>query len=120
MTSAAGPLYGDVGQWLAAYERITAEVTKPSGRPTATAASRLSVATKKPKLSYRDQQEWDGMEAAITAAEKVVADSQAEVDRAASLSHAVLADACRALEQAQRTVERLYARWQELEAKLEP
>ena len=31
--------------------------------------------------------------------------------------HAVLAEACKSLEEAQRTVERLYARWQELEGK---
>jgi ATP-binding cassette subfamily F protein uup len=31
--------------------------------------------------------------------------------------HVALAEACRALEEAQRNVERLYARWQELEEK---
>jgi ATP-binding cassette subfamily F protein uup len=50
----------------------------------------------------------------------VVADCQAEVNRAATSGHAALADACRALEVAQRTVEQLYARWQELEVKRGP
>ena len=57
------------------------------------------------------------MEAAITAAEETVAQRQAEVERAATAGHAALADACRALEEAQRTVEQLYGRWQELEAR---
>ena len=39
------------------------------------------------------------------------------MERAATAGHAALADACRALEEAQQAVERLYARWQELEAK---
>jgi ATP-binding cassette subfamily F protein uup len=69
------------------------------------------------KLSYREQQEWEGMEAAITAAEAALAERQAEVERAATAGHAVLAEACRALEAAQRSVERLYERWQELEAR---
>ena len=32
-------------------------------------------------------------------------------------SHAALSDACRVLEEAQQSVERLYGRWQELDAK---
>ena len=57
------------------------------------------------------------MEAAILAAEEAVAERQAEVERAATAGHVALADACRALEEAQHAVERLYARWQELEAR---
>jgi ATP-binding cassette subfamily F protein uup len=68
-------------------------------------------------LSYREQQELDGMEAAILAAEEAVAQREAEVERVAGACHVALADACRALEEAQRAVERLYARWQELEAR---
>ena len=57
------------------------------------------------------------MEAAILAAEEAVAGRQAEVERAATAGHVALADACRALEEAQHAVERLFARWQELEAR---
>ena len=57
------------------------------------------------------------MELAITAAEQELADRQAEVERTAAIGPAALADACRALVEAQGVVERLYARWQELEAK---
>jgi ATP-binding cassette subfamily F protein uup len=69
------------------------------------------------KLSYREQQEWQGIEAVITAAEQALADCQAEVQRTATLGSSALAEACRALEEAQRNVQRLYERWQELEVR---
>jgi ATP-binding cassette subfamily F protein uup len=112
-------LYATVGQWLAAYEQSTADLARsekaektervPPPRPVPSTA-------KPKKLSYREQQEWDQMEARVLAAEEEVAARTADVERAAMAGHAILADACRALEEAQREVERLYARWQELEA----
>jgi ABC transport system ATP-binding/permease protein len=107
--------YASVGQWLAAYERVTeppkpARVEPAAARPTPKAR----------KLSYKEQQEWDGMELAILAAEDELAARQAAVEQAAPAGHAALADACRAMEEAQRAVERLYARWVELEAKRGP
>jgi ATP-binding cassette subfamily F protein uup len=110
-------LYASVEQWLSAYERVTGAGTQPASKPTAPAAARPAPAGKPRKLSYREQQEWEGMEAAITAAEAVLAERQVEVERAATADHTVLAEACRALEAAQRSVEGLYGRWQELEAR---
>ena len=110
-------LYGNVGQWLSAYERAKAEETKTSVKPGSRAAPRPVPVVKPRKLSYREQKEWEGIEAAITAAEQGVADRQAEVERTATMGPAALVDACRALEEAQRAVEQLYGRWQELEAK---
>jgi ATP-binding cassette subfamily F protein uup len=104
--------YASVGQWLASYERA-AEPAKPARTDT----SALRPAAKPKKLSYREQQEFDSMEAAILAAEEELAERQAAVDVAATGGHAALADACRAMEEAQRTVERLYARWAELDGK---
>ena len=57
------------------------------------------------------------MEPAILAAEAELASRQAAVEKSATSGHEVLADACRAMEEAQRAVERLYARWAELEEK---
>src|SRR5262249_54332582 len=109
-------LYGSVGQWLAVYER-TAAAEKPEARTPkaeAKAVPRPAPAAPRPrKLSYREQQELDGMEAAILAAEGRVGDCQAAVERAASAGHMALAEACRALEAAQRGGERLDARWAE-------
>jgi ATP-binding cassette subfamily F protein uup len=57
------------------------------------------------------------MEAAILTAEAKVDQCTLAVEHAASAGHVALADACRALEEAQQHVERLYARWQELEGR---
>jgi ATP-binding cassette subfamily F protein uup len=107
--------YGSVGQWLAAYEPPVMEYGVRGKE--ARRAPRAAALPPKKKLSFREQQEWDGMEAAIMAAEVTMAARQAEVERAAAADHAALAAACRELEASQQAVERLYARWQELEAK---
>jgi ATP-binding cassette subfamily F protein uup len=115
-------VYGSVEQWLTAYEQSAAKATKdPSPSSAKPAAPRPAPAPAKArKLSYREQQEWEGMEAAILAAEEKLAARQVDVERAAGADHVALADACRALEEAQKDVERLYARWQELESRRAP
>jgi ATP-binding cassette subfamily F protein uup len=112
-------LYGSVAQWLTAYETTIAErKTRTETRETrVNSVSRAAQAQKPRKLSFREQHEWDHMEAAIVTAEGAVAELQAEVERSAAYGHVALANACQALEDAQRTVERLYARWQELDAR---
>jgi ABC transport system ATP-binding/permease protein len=112
-------VYASVEQWLTAYERAAKEAAKPSALP----APRRTAPPPPPnprKLSYREQQELAGMEGAILAAEQTVADREADVQRAATAGHVVLAEACRALDLAKAEVERLYARWQELEARRAP
>jgi ATP-binding cassette subfamily F protein uup len=113
--------YGSVAQWLAACERTLAEAAEVAREAVPATARPVAAPRAKPKkLSYREQQEWEGMEAAILAAEEVVAERQAAVEKAASADHEVLADACRALEAAQHEVERLFTRWQELEERRGP
>jgi ABC transport system ATP-binding/permease protein len=108
--------YGSVGQWLSAYttssgERSTrGEEKKPPAAP-------ARITAKPKKLSFKEQQEWDGMEAAVLAAEQVVATRQAAVELAATAGHVALAAACRELQEAQHAVELLFFRWQELEAR---
>ncbi len=115
-------LYGSVGQWLAAYERTVEGERRGSSPPKVAAPAGMNPAARpKPrKLNWHEQRELEGMESAIVAAEEAVAGRQAEVERAASAGHAALAEACRALEEAQKAVEQLYARWQELEARRGP
>ncbi len=115
-------VYGSVDQWLAAYERTvegerrgSSPPTKPAGPPAG-----MNLAARPRKLNWHEQRELEGMESAILAAEEAVAGREAEVGRAASAGHAALAEACQALEEAQKAVERLYARWQELEARRGP
>jgi ATP-binding cassette subfamily F protein uup len=107
-------LYGSIEQWLTAYERATMEATKPIVTVT---RSRAFAPAKPKKLSYREQQEWEGMETAILAAEELVVKREAEVARASTAGHEILTEACRTLAEAQRAVETLYHRWQELESK---
>jgi ATP-binding cassette subfamily F protein uup len=110
-------LYGSVDQWLASYERETAEAEE-AARPKQPSKPAPTAPKPKPrKLSYQEQKELEGMEAAILTAEERVVACQEEVERAATAGHVALAEACRALEEAQSVVERLYERWQELEGK---
>ncbi len=112
-------LYGSVEQWLNAYERALNEERKPA-RTTekSTRATNARPSTPKPrKLSYQEQQELERMESMILSAEETLAECHAAVERASTSGHVALAEACKALETAQHAVERLYARWQELEAK---
>ncbi len=106
--------FGSVSQWLTAYdrdtrsaERGTAEKSGKSEKP----------AVKAKKLTFKEQQEWDGIEAAITAAEKVVEARQADVEAASTGGHAKLTAACVALDDARAKVEALFARWEELSAR---
>jgi ATP-binding cassette subfamily F protein uup len=114
-------VYGSVEQWLTAYEKGA------GGGPAAAAVNKGGVVREAPagpsrapktrKLSYREEQEWEQMEASILAAENAVVERQTAVEGASTAGHVALTNACRALEDAQRVVEGLYARWQELEAK---
>ena len=105
--------YGSVDQWLDAYQKANAE----RERPAAKAASSKRGEAKPKKLSYKEQREFDEMEARIGAAEQGLIAKQAAVEAASTAGHAALTRACAELEAAQRETERLYARWQELEAK---
>jgi ATP-binding cassette subfamily F protein uup len=71
----------------------------------------------KRKLAYLEQREWDGMEAKILKAEQELAAWQQEMQDAASDAKR-LTTAYEELQDAQRRVEDLYARWAELEAKV--
>jgi ATP-binding cassette subfamily F protein uup len=111
-TGAVTP-FADYRQWEAARRRRAPEA--PRAKPAATPAPPRPAAK---KLSYAEQRDWDGMEAAIEAAEARVASCEtAAHDPAVATDAAELAARCRALEEAQAAVERLYARWAELEAK---
>ena len=70
------------------------------------------------RLGYLDQREWDGMERAILDAETAVeACRRATDDPGIASDPAALQTSYVALEAARTWVDRLYARWAELEAK---
>jgi ATP-binding cassette subfamily F protein uup len=72
-------------------------------------------------LSYRDQREWEQMEQNILKAEETLAACRAAVEDPAIVSDAAaLQTRYEALDAALAEVERLYARWAELEEKRVP
>ncbi|MFO0773478.1 MAG: ABC-F family ATP-binding cassette domain-containing protein [Nitrospiraceae bacterium] len=113
--------FADLAQWEATVARRQREKnTKPTPSSDTDAAPQATARPKSSakKLTYREQQEWDGMESSIAKAEAAVAAAQQ-----ASTDPAIVADAdalqtrYAALAEAEAQVERLYSRWAELELK---
>ena len=70
------------------------------------------------RLGYREQREWDGMEQAILDAEGALESCRREMeDPAVASESTALEQRVAALEAARAEVDRLYARWAELETK---
>ncbi len=116
--------YASVEQWLKAYDRSLKKYEKEGDKKVMPSEPLIKLPAhstttssngKKKKLSFKEQQEFDSMEAKVFSAEQKVTGCQTEVQNAASAGHQVLANACRVLEDAQKEVEQLYNRWQELE-----
>lgn len=71
------------------------------------------------RLSYMEQREFDGMEAAIFSAEEKLEGAKAAAENPEIAQNASkLLSAIKTLEEAQKEVDRLYARWTDLEEKL--
>ncbi|MFN8643536.1 MAG: ABC-F family ATP-binding cassette domain-containing protein [Candidatus Binatia bacterium] len=103
--------FADYRQWEAARRERRAAPPKPRS-----AAAPKPAAAK--RLGYLEQREWDGMEAAILDAEAALAASQAAAhDPAVATRADELAARWQAVHEAQAAVDRLYARWAELDAK---
>lgn len=108
--------YGDVSQWLTAYARLQNEKSKPTEVKPAVKAA-VPTPTKPKKLSYKEQQEFDGMEAAVMQAEALVQQLERAVEVGVAGNQLEYVENCKRLVDAQKAIERLYARWQELEEK---
>ena len=110
--------FADYDQWeqgrrLAEAERPAARPRPPAAKPTAEAP-----AGRPRKLGYREQREWDEMEARILAAEeRLETCREAAADPSVAADHQALAARIEALSAAQAEVDGLYARWAELEGK---
>jgi ATP-binding cassette subfamily F protein uup len=108
-------------QWENAQRaRAEAETERKAARGKEARRGEASRGGDKPrKLGYLEQREWEQMEARILDAEDALAACQAAAgDPAVASDHKALADRLAALAEAQAAVDRLYARWAELEAKL--
>ena len=101
------------------YERAKADAAKSAaGRPAAKATSANAPPVRAKKLSYMEQREIEQMEAKIQNAERELAAAQALLGEPAVMADRVrMANAAKAAAAAQVGVDKLYARWQQLEAK---
>jgi ATP-binding cassette subfamily F protein uup len=93
-----------------------------SNRPHPAAPTRDARPTARPRakrLSYKEQREWDTMEATVHAAEdRLTLATAAAHDPSIAADATLLQQRFAALTAAQAEVDRLYARWAELEGKL--
>lgn len=109
--------FADYDQW----EKILGKPEKPvKAEPPAAAgpSPKPAAAPSRKKLSYNEQRELDGMEAAIGKAEEEAgALERAIADPAAMADPRKYGDLCRQLGEAQERAAALYARWEELEAR---
>jgi len=104
--------FADYAQWEAAR----AAATPVSRGPAAPASPRERPRTR--RLGYLEQREWDGMEQAILDAETALGDAQrAAEDPAIASDPAALQERYAALDTVRAEVNRLYARWAELESR---
>jgi len=113
--------FADYAQF--AMDQRRRELTRGSASDSMTqTAEYSSTQSKRPsnrKLSYMEQREWDAMEANILNAEAALAAAQTNTQDPTIASSAMqLQEACKAVDAAQAQVDKLYARWAELEAKL--
>ena len=108
--------YAGYEQWEAA-RAIEAELpTKPAAKRTERAPE--SEKARSRKLGYQDQREWDAMESRILEAEaRLEAAEASAADPGVATDHQALQARHAELAAAQAEVDRLYARWAELEAK---
>ncbi|HUY87398.1 MAG TPA: ABC-F family ATP-binding cassette domain-containing protein [Pirellulales bacterium] len=106
-------MYADYQQWLAAQERArTAQ--PPAEKPRKPAA----LAREKPvKLSYHEQRELAGIQDRIGAAERRVETLQQEAAALGDADYKQLTAKTSELHEAMQSVDELYRRWEELEAK---
>jgi ABC transport system ATP-binding/permease protein len=107
--------FADYTQWEAA--RTAAPSPKPSASKLV-AAQPSKPAKDAKRLTYKEKQEWERMEAKILEGEERLVAAQAAVeDPAVASDPKALQERCAALETARKDVEGLYARWAELEEK---
>ena len=109
-------------EWFADYAQWESTQARKAGdgrrAPVSDNGNTATVPSKRKGLSYRERQEWETIEQKILKAEEVVAACQAAAnDPAIASSAEALQERHAALHAAQAEIERLYARWTELEDK---
>jgi ATP-binding cassette subfamily F protein uup len=110
--------YADYAQWELGQREAQEGSLPTPGRERPRSATNVP-ASRARKLGYLEQREWDEMEGRILEAETLlVACQEAAADPAVATDHEAVQLRLAELAAAQAAVDRLYARWAELEAKL--
>jgi ATP-binding cassette subfamily F protein uup len=111
--------FADLSQWQTFHEAQEA-LRASRGERARDAPSPDGAKSKRKKLSYKEQREWDGMETRIHAAEARLAGLRAEAERPEVVSNAARVLSLHTeMDQLQQEIDGLFARWAELEAMLE-
>jgi ATP-binding cassette subfamily F protein uup len=109
--------FADYSQWETwqAEQQQATQAVRVNARPTTTTET---VTPSRKKLSYLESREYASIEQRVAAAEEVLEAKRAQAEDPAIASDASrLLSAHAELEEAQKTVDELYARWAELEKK---
>jgi ATP-binding cassette subfamily F protein uup len=116
--------FADYSQWDAwqREQQTKTTVNVPGeGRQSRAAAAASEAAAPKKKLSYVESREFATIEKRLEEAEKELHASRAALeDPAVTSDHVALQAACVRIEEAQKMLEGLYARWAELDEKADP
>jgi ATP-binding cassette subfamily F protein uup len=111
--------YADLSQWEAAQGKPAGDAAaKGAAKATAAAAKENKNPPGFKRLTWNEQREWEQIEGKVSEAEAALERAHRQMDDPAVLAdRARLAEACTLVEATQLEVQRLYARWEELEAK---
>jgi ATP-binding cassette subfamily F protein uup len=116
-----GTVFADYEQWEATTEetdRVSRNGRVPDDATEVTTPPSVDGGAVAKRLTYLEKREWEGMEQTILdAEEQLVTCRQAVEDPSVASDPVVLAARWKALEAARAEVDRLYARWAELETK---
>jgi ATP-binding cassette subfamily F protein uup len=113
----SGESFADYSQWEV-WQKESKQAEQRSSRGPSTAPSSSAPATGKKKLSYLEGREYETMEQRVTAAEELLQSRREQLEDPAIASDGPsLLRAQKELEEAQDAVDKLYARWAELEQK---
>jgi ABC transport system ATP-binding/permease protein len=111
--------FADYSQWETWQDQRRSSPSVRDTRPTPESRSGMNGARLKKKLSYLDSRELETIEQRITEAEQAFVQKQVLLqDPLIARDPKSLSEAYNAVQEAQDTVDKLYARWAELEAKL--
>ena len=115
--------FASLEQWEAwrAEQRESAAPSKAaSDRASSSSASPASAAPAKKRLGYLEKREYEAIESTIATAEAALQAAVAESERPENASDgARLIELLRQIDERRAEVDRLYARWAELESKRE-